>query len=119
MSKEQPTAPVYPSMVPAAPPTAGTPVYGFVGQYEPYQPPPSYAQAMAGVTPAAPYTPQQPVLQQQHIITTVVPLGLDPCHMICPICHKEMETKTQKSPKAAAYIAGILICLLGWVTYVV
>lgn len=113
MSKDQASAPVYPSMVPAAPPTPGGPVYGFQPQYQPYQPPPSYAQAMAGVTPAAPYTPQQPALQQQHIITTVVKLGLDPCHMICPVCHEEMETKTQKSPKAGAYIAGIIICLLG------
>lgn len=113
MSKQTPSAPISPSTIPAAPPNAGNPAYGFHPNYEPYQPPPSYAQAMAGVTPAAPYTPQQHALQMQHIITTVVPLGLDPCHMICPHCQKEMETKTHRAPKLAAYLSGLLICLLG------
>lgn len=113
MSKSQASAPTAPSTSPGAPPNTGAPMYGFTPNYEPYQPPPSYAQAMAGVTPASPYTPQQPALQVQQIITTVVPLGLDPCHMICPHCHKEMESKTHRAPKVGAYLAGILICLMG------
>lgn len=111
-----PTAPVSPSTVPGAPPTAYGPVYGFSTPYPSEnfqnQPPPSYAQAM-GVPPAAPYTPQQPSLRQQAIITTVVRLGLEPTHMICPNCHKEMETKTHRAPKIRAYLTGLLICLLG------
>lgn len=117
MSKAPPpTAPVSPSTIPAAPPSSG-PFYGFTTPYpsQPFQnqPPPTYAQAVGGVPPAAPFTPQQQSLRQQHIITTVVPLGLNPTHMICPHCQKEMETKVQRSPKVGAYLAGLLICLMG------
>lgn len=41
------------------------PPYGFV---PPPSAPPSYAQAMGGVPPSAPFTPQQPVLSGNLIL---------------------------------------------------
>ena len=49
-------------------------ISGFV---PPPQAPPSYFQAVNGVNAAAPLTPQQPILTAQHIVTTIVPLGME------------------------------------------
>lgn len=46
------------------------------------------------------------------ILTTVVPLGSEPTHMICPHCHVEIDSSTRSEPGLIAYIAGILICLV-------
>ncbi|XP_018007559.1 lipopolysaccharide-induced tumor necrosis factor-alpha factor homolog [Hyalella azteca] len=91
--------------------------------------PPSYAQAMGGVPPQAPYYPQpappgvyghpdtqQPFLKDQArptIVTTIVPLGRQSTHMICPHCQAEINTATKTAPSRTAWLASLLICLLG------
>lgn len=47
------------------------------------------------------------------IVTTVVPVGPHPTHMICPSCHAEIDTATQTKPGLIAYISGAIICLVG------
>lgn len=47
------------------------------------------------------------------IVTTVVPVGPQPTHMICPSCHAEVDTATQKKPGLIAYISGAVIFLVG------
>uniref|UniRef100_A0A171ASQ7 Cell death-inducing p53-target protein 1 n=1 Tax=Triatoma infestans TaxID=30076 RepID=A0A171ASQ7_TRIIF len=47
------------------------------------------------------------------IVTTVVPLGPHPTHMICPHCHVEIESTTKREPGIVAYISGIIIFLMG------
>lgn len=83
----------------------------------PYEPPhaapPTYTQAVGGVTPIAPYTPVQKSLKGPEIVTTVVPVGANSTHMICPHCHAEIDTTTRSKPGLIAYIAGIIICLIG------
>ncbi|VVD02805.1 LITAF domain-containing protein-like [Leptidea sinapis] len=76
--------------------------------------PPSYSQAVGGVGPSSPYTPQYPPTAGPQIVTTVVPLGPHATHMICPSCHGEIDSATKKKPGVIAYIAGSLICLLGF-----
>lgn len=49
------------------------------------------------------------------IVTTVVPVGSHPTHMICPSCHAEINTATQTKPGLIAYISGAIIFILGWV----
>lgn len=49
------------------------------------------------------------------IVTTVVPVGPQPTHTICPSCHAEIDTKTKTEPGIIAYISGIVIALVGWV----
>uniref|UniRef100_A0A182R1C4 LITAF domain-containing protein n=1 Tax=Anopheles farauti TaxID=69004 RepID=A0A182R1C4_9DIPT len=88
----------------------GPPPYGFV---PPQSAPPSYAQAVGGVPPSSPFTPQQPVLTGAQIVTTVVPIGPQSTHMICPSCHAEVNTKTTTSPGMIAYVSGFLIGLFG------
>ncbi|XP_040150925.1 LITAF domain-containing protein isoform X1 [Anopheles arabiensis] len=88
----------------------GPPPYGFV---PPQSAPPSYAQAVGGVPPSSPFTPQQPVLTGAQIVTTVVPIGPQSTHMICPSCHAEVNTKTTTSPGMIAYVSGFLIALFG------
>lgn len=84
------------------------PSYGFV---PPPSAPPSYAQAVGGVPPTSPFTQQQP--GTTHIVTTVVPIGPHPTHMICPNCHSEMDTSTRTEPGLIAYISGFVIAMLG------
>ncbi|KAJ2954408.1 hypothetical protein O0L34_g2672 [Tuta absoluta] len=75
--------------------------------------PPSYSQAVGGVGPSSPYTPQYPPSAGPPIVTTVVPVGPHPTHMICPSCHAEIDTTTKTKPSTNAYLCGGLICLLG------
>lgn len=93
--------------------------------------PPSYAQAVGGVPPQAPFIPQPQVYPQMHmqqqqqqqpfipqqapstIVTTIVPLGPQTTHMICPHCHHEIDTATKTTPSKMAWIASLVICLIG------
>lgn len=102
----------------------------------PYGPPPaappSYAQAVGGVPPTSPYVPNHSckcltiecwtvlsynfvgvVHRGPEILTTVVPVGPEPTHMICPHCHAEIDTTTKTEPGLIAYIVGTIICLIG------
>ncbi|XP_066971043.1 lipopolysaccharide-induced tumor necrosis factor-alpha factor homolog isoform X1 [Macrobrachium rosenbergii] len=47
------------------------------------------------------------------IVTTVVPLGSQSTHMICPHCHAEIDTATKTSPSLVAWLSGFIICILG------
>lgn len=47
------------------------------------------------------------------IVTTVVPVGPHPTHMICPSCHAEIDTATKTKPGLIACISGAIIFLLG------
>ncbi|MCL4138142.1 UNVERIFIED_CONTAM: hypothetical protein GTU68_023977 [Idotea baltica] len=71
--------------------------------------PPSYSATIGGVPPQAPFTPGI----HAPIVTTVVPLGGESTHMICPGCHAEINTKTESSPSLKAYLCGALLCLIG------
>ncbi|XP_076046954.1 lipopolysaccharide-induced tumor necrosis factor-alpha factor homolog isoform X5 [Oratosquilla oratoria] len=104
--------------------------------------PPSYSEAVGGVPPQAPFTPssagyvpappvyipegiavQQAAVHPQTstvyqsvptaIVTTVVPLGPQSTHMICPHCHAEVDTATKSEPSLIAYLSGFVIALLG------
>ncbi|XP_045112674.1 lipopolysaccharide-induced tumor necrosis factor-alpha factor homolog isoform X1 [Portunus trituberculatus] len=105
--------------------------------------PPSYSQAVGGVPPQAPFTPLQGrntagvshvtvhlgsgpyvfaprYLQSQEsagapttVVTTVVPLGSQSTHMICPHCRAEVDTTTKTSPSVVAWLSGFIICILG------
>ncbi|XP_014254026.1 lipopolysaccharide-induced tumor necrosis factor-alpha factor homolog isoform X2 [Cimex lectularius] len=76
--------------------------------------PPSYAEASGGVPPSSPFQPQ-PIHHKQptSIVTTVVPLGPQPTHMICPHCHVEIESSTKRKPGIIAYLSGIALCAIG------
>ncbi|XP_047478158.1 LITAF domain-containing protein-like isoform X1 [Penaeus indicus] len=87
---------------PSAPPFSEPPPYA----------PPSYSQAVGGVPPQAPFTPMQ-VAAPTAIVTTVVPLGSQSTHMICPHCHSEIDTATKTSPSVVAWLSGFIICILG------
>jgi len=83
----------------------------------PYGPPPaappSYTQAVGGVPPTSPYVPQHAFVQRgPEILTTVVPLGPEPTHMICTHCHAEIDSSTRSEPGLVAYVVGALICLV-------
>lgn len=54
-----------------------------------------------------------PVGGGPQIVTTVVPLGSQPTHMICPHCYAEIDTATKTEPGLIAYISGVIIALLG------
>lgn len=97
MSKSNPPAPIGFSAAP--PPSA----------------PPSYAQAMGGVPPQAPFTQGQiPAANAPPtIVTTIVPLGPKTTHMVCPHCQHEINTATKTSPSRTAWIASLIICCLG------
>ncbi|XP_031618021.1 lipopolysaccharide-induced tumor necrosis factor-alpha factor homolog [Contarinia nasturtii] len=84
------------------------PAYGFVA---PPSAPPSYAQAVGGVPPSSPFVPQQATTT--HIVTTVLPIGNHPTHMICPSCHAEIQTRTRREPGLIAYVSGFIIALMG------
>ncbi|KAK9885893.1 hypothetical protein WA026_013767 [Henosepilachna vigintioctopunctata] len=90
--------------------SGGPPGYG---EGPPPSAPPSYAEAVRGVPPASPYVPQQSLRKGPDIVTTVVPVGPNPTHMICPHCHAEIITTTRTQPSTMAYLSGALICLLG------
>ncbi|XP_025832521.1 cell death-inducing p53-target protein 1 isoform X2 [Agrilus planipennis] len=75
--------------------------------------PPSYAQAVGGVPPTSPYIPHHSFQSGPEILTTVVPLGPNATHMICPHCHAEIDTTTKTQPGLIAYISGLIICLTG------
>ncbi|CAK1554977.1 unnamed protein product [Leptosia nina] len=91
------------------------PPYGWSNGYMQAPPaaPPSYSQAVGGVGPSSPYTPHYQPTTGPQIVTTVVPLGPQATHMICPSCHGEMNTATQTKPGLIAYIAGSILCILG------
>lgn len=89
---------------------APPPQYTFV---PPPSAPPSYSEAIGGVKPSSPFTSQQPTAQTTHIITTLVPLGRNSTHMICPSCNIEIETSTRTEPGLIAYLSGFVIALLG------
>ncbi|XP_055686908.1 LITAF domain-containing protein [Lutzomyia longipalpis] len=86
------------------------PPYGFV---PPPSAPPSYAQAVGGVPPVSPFTPQTNTTVPTAIVTTVVPIGPHTTHMICPSCHAEINTQTRTEPGPIAYLSGLVIALLG------
>lgn len=86
------------------------PPYGFV---PPPSAPPSYAQAVGGVPPSSPYVPQNAAITQ--IVTTVVPIGPHPTHMICPSCHAEIDTSVRREPGLIAYVSGFVLALMGYV----
>lgn len=91
-----------------APPPYG-PAYG-----PPPQAPPAYAEAVGGVQPTSPYVPNTVYHQNgPSIVTTVVPVGPHATHMICPHCQAEIDSSTKTQPGLIAYIAGLVICLLG------
>lgn len=91
--------------------SSGPPTYGFV---PPPSAPPSYAQAVGGVQPTSPFKPSgAPQQHQQTIVTTVVPIGPQTTHMICPQCHAEINTTTKSSPGLIAYVSGLIIAMLG------
>lgn len=75
--------------------------------------PPSYSQAVGGVPPSSPFTPGHSLSGGPTIVTTVVPVGPQPTHMICPYCHAEIDTATKTEPGLIAYISGVVIALLG------
>nr|CAD7602361.1 unnamed protein product [Timema genevievae] len=75
--------------------------------------PPSYSQAVGGVPPSSPYTPGHSFAGGPTIVTTVVPVGPQPTHMICPYCHAEIDTAMKTEPGLIAYISGVVIALLG------
>lgn len=77
----------------------------------PQSAPPSYAEAIGGVKPSSPFTPQ--VMNQTTILTTVVPIGPNPTHMICPSCNAEIETSIKKTPSVMAWVSGLVIALMG------
>ncbi|XP_046734417.1 LITAF domain-containing protein [Diprion similis] len=87
------------------------------GPPPPYEPPPTapptYSQSVGGVPPASPYTPIQSFAGGPTIVTTVVPVGPHPTHMICPQCGTEIDTATKTEPGMIAYISGVIIALLG------
>ncbi|XP_023953944.1 LITAF domain-containing protein [Bicyclus anynana] len=91
------------------------PPYGWNGNSPQVPPsaPPSYSQAVGGVGPSSPYTPQYHPSSGPTIVTTVVPVGPQPTHMICPSCHSEINTDTQTKPGIIAYISGAVIFMLG------
>lgn len=75
--------------------------------------PPSYSQAVGGVPPTSPYIPQHAFVKRgPEILTTVVPVGPEPTHMICPHCHAEIDSSTKSEPGLVAYVLGALICLV-------
>lgn len=73
----------------------------------------SDAQAVGGVPPTSPFVPQNAATTQ--IVTTVVPIGPHPTHMICPSCHAEVDTRIRREPGLIAYVSGFVIALLGYV----
>ncbi|CAG9853968.1 unnamed protein product [Phyllotreta striolata] len=83
------------------------------GSPPPYGPPqaapPSYAQAIGGVPPSSPYVPNHALVTKgpSEIVTTVVPVGPNPTHMICPHCQAEIYTTTKTAP------ANVCLALLG------
>ncbi|XP_069960515.1 cell death-inducing p53-target protein 1 isoform X2 [Cherax quadricarinatus] len=64
------------------------------------------------VTPAAYYS-YGPAGAPTAVVTTVVPLGSQSTHMICPHCHAEVDTATKTSPSMVAWLSGFIICILG------
>nr|XP_045583331.1 lipopolysaccharide-induced tumor necrosis factor-alpha factor-like isoform X2 [Procambarus clarkii] len=64
------------------------------------------------VTPAA-YTSYGHAGAPTAVVTTVVPLGSQSTHMICPHCHAEVDTATKTSPSMVAWLSGFIICILG------
>ncbi|KAF7271583.1 LITAF domain-containing protein-like [Rhynchophorus ferrugineus] len=84
----------------------------------PYGPPPaappSYAQAVGGVPPTAPYIPTYHLRKEPEILTTIVPVvGPNPTHMVCPHCGAEIDTSTKSEPSTKAYIASLILCVIG------
>lgn len=62
------------------------------------------------------FTEKQYGLARQNapvIVTTVVPVGDQSTHMICPHCCSEITTITQMKPGIVAYISGIIIAMMG------
>ncbi|CAG9821562.1 unnamed protein product [Phaedon cochleariae] len=89
--------------------SAMPPPYGIV----PPAAPPSYAQAVGGVAPSSPYVPNHSFTKGPEIVTTVVPVGPNPTHMICPHCRAEIDTSTKSTPGLIAYISSGILCMIG------
>uniref|UniRef100_A0A1B6C017 LITAF domain-containing protein n=1 Tax=Clastoptera arizonana TaxID=38151 RepID=A0A1B6C017_9HEMI len=81
--------------------------------YFQYGPPIAAPRTTGGVLPSSPFTPNSITKNEPYIVTTVVPLGTQPTHMICPHCYAEVNTVTKTKPKIIAYLSGIVIALLG------
>lgn len=91
----------------------GPPQYIYV---PPQQAPPSYQEALGGVKPVGPFVPNNQfhsTQTSQHILTTVVPIGRQSTHLVCPSCNAEIETTTRTEPGLIAYLSGMVIALLG------
>lgn len=73
--------------------------------------PPSYAEAVGGVPPSSPFTP--PAAPGPTIVTTVVPVGPQTTHMVCPSCHAEIDTSVRSEPSLMAWITGGLLVFFG------
>ncbi|KAK7870052.1 hypothetical protein R5R35_012007 [Gryllus longicercus] len=97
---------------PGPPPYAGGPAYSTY--VPPPAAPPSYSQAVGGVPPSSPFIPPtQSIHGGPTIVTTVVPVGPQATHMICPYCQAEVDTATRTEPGLIAYLSGIVIAILG------
>ncbi|XP_042233051.1 lipopolysaccharide-induced tumor necrosis factor-alpha factor homolog isoform X3 [Homarus americanus] len=68
----------------------------------------------SSVTPAA-YPTYGHAGAPTAVVTTVVPLGSQSTHMICPHCHADVDTATKLSPSMVAWLSGFIICILGGV----
>ncbi|KAJ8929942.1 hypothetical protein NQ314_017307 [Rhamnusium bicolor] len=51
--------------------------------------------------------------EEPEIVTTLVPVGPNPTHMICPHCYAEIDTTTKSEPGLIAYISGAILCIIG------
>ncbi|KAL5277112.1 CDIP1 family protein [Megaselia abdita] len=93
------------SKVPGGPTPVSPPQYAYV---PPPSAPPSYQEAVGGPKLSTPFVPQPTA-----IVTSVVPIGRESTHMICPSCNAEIETSTRTEPGMIAYLSGLVIALLG------
>lgn len=49
------------------------------------------------------------------IMTTVVPVGSESTHMVCPCCRAEIDTSTRTEPGLLAWVSGGLLLLFGYI----
>ncbi|KAJ8938785.1 hypothetical protein NQ318_010313 [Aromia moschata] len=53
------------------------------------------------------------VMKGPEIVTTVVAVGPNPTHMICPHCEAEIDTTTKSTPGVIAYVSSAILCIIG------